>query len=50
MFISQERNGRGADDEHPVNALTEHQLLHHEAGLDGLSKAHVVGDEQVDAR
>ncbi len=43
------RDGGGADDEHPVHALAEHQLLHDEAGFDGLAQAHVVGDEEVDA-
>ena len=33
-----------------VDALAEQQLLHDQAGLDGLAEADVVGDEEVRAR
>ena len=45
-----EAEGRGTDDEGEVHALAKHQLLEHEPGLDGLSQADVVGDEQVRPR
>jgi len=38
------------DDQHRPSAGPERQLLHHEAGFDGLPEADVVGDEQVCAR
>ena len=39
-----------ADDEDAADALTREQFLHHQSGFDSLAQAHVVGDEQVDAR
>lgn len=45
-----QRDRGGADDEHAVDALAEHKLLHHQPGLDGLPQADVVGDEQVHPR
>ena len=32
-----------------VDAAAEQQLAHHQAGLDGFARAHVVGDQQVHA-
>ena len=43
-------DGRGAGDEDEVGLLAEDQLLEDEAGLDRLSEAHVIGDEEVGAR
>jgi hypothetical protein len=30
--------------------VPQHQLLHHQSGLDGLAQTHVIGDQQVGAR
>ena len=40
----------GADNQHTAGAVADDQLLHDQPGFDRLAKAHVVGDQQVDAR
>jgi hypothetical protein len=40
---------RGRDDDAP-KSLAQKEFAHDEGGLDGLSEAHVVGDEEVHAR
>src|ERR1017187_8237577 len=42
--------GGRADHQDAVRAMAEHQFEDDHAGLDGFAEAHVVGDEQVDAR
>ncbi len=39
----------GTDDQHRTCPVASDELLNHEARLDGLSEAHVVGDQQVGA-
>jgi hypothetical protein len=43
-------NGGRANDEDGPHAVAQHKLLRDEAGLNGLTEAHVVGDEEVHAR
>ena len=45
-----ERERRRADDDDAPCPVPEKHLLHDQASLDRLAEAHVVGDEQVDAR
>ena len=45
-----EHDARGAGDDDALDALSQQELLEDEPGLDGLSQAHVVGDEEVDPR
>jgi hypothetical protein len=49
LFLPLEADAGGGDDEDEVDALAEEELLEDEAGLDGLAKADVVGDEEVGA-
>ena len=41
---------RWADHQGAADTMTQHQFLDDQARFDGLAQAHVVGDEQVDAR
>lgn len=50
LFAPLQRDGCRADDQNTIDPLAEHELLHHQPGLDGLSEADVVRDEQVDPR
>jgi hypothetical protein len=45
-----QQHRRRADDDEVVDAAAQQQLARDEAGFDRLAEAHVVGDEQVDAR
>ena len=42
--------GGRADDEHRGGTIAQHELLHGQARFDGLAQAHVICQQQVDAR
>ena len=50
LLLPLDREGRGADDDNAPRAVAEQHLLDHEAGLDRLAEAHVIGDEEVHPR
>ena len=50
FLLPLERERGRADDDDASCPVAEQHLLDDEASLDGLAEAHVVGDEQVDAR